>query len=160
MSRVELVNARLVHTGPLSLKLRDIDRRECEAFGHHPKRALRLGLRLSLNPLTVLIDGQPEAMLGVVPTSMIAGKGIVWMLGSDEIPKHRRDLALIGPRLMEWLARDMPHLENLVSIENEAAISFMKHLGFEVSGITERHGGLEFVPFKFDRAIQGVKVSG
>lgn len=98
--------------------------------------------------------------MGVVPLSLASGKGVVWMLGTNVVYEHRRDLALLGPRLLEMLTDQCSILENVVSSENRRAISFLRHLGFEVGGQTFVKGGMEFVPFRYARAIQGQRVHG
>ena len=53
---------------------------ECAVFKHTPRQALRLGLANSYLSFTVLIDGKPEAMFGVVTASLIEGSGTPWLL--------------------------------------------------------------------------------
>jgi hypothetical protein len=146
---VDIIHARPTHIGPIAVRMRAADRIEAEAMGHSPKGALRHGYRLSLKPLTVVVDGHPEAMMGVVPQSLMGGRGTVWMLGTDEIYRHPRELALLGPRILAGFLEECPILENIVAISNRRAISFIKHLGFNVDGATIMCGGVEFVGFKY-----------
>lgn len=160
MSHVDIINARPTHVGPIAVRMRDIDRRECRALGHEPKAALRSGLLCSLRPFTATVYGRAEAMMGVVPLSLASGKGVVWMLGTDAIYRHPRELALLGPRILELMTEQCAILENVVSTENFRAISYLRHLGFSVGGTTFFKNGLEFVPFRYERAIQGHRVHG
>lgn len=136
--------------------MREADRRECEALGRTPKEGLRLGLRMSLRPLTVMIEGRPEAMLGAIPVSMVGGKGLAWMLATPEVYHHPRAWALLTPRVIEDMLGTFRSLENIVSIENRKAIRFLTHMGFTVGWEMREHGGVQFVPFRLSRAIQAV----
>jgi ribosomal protein S18 acetylase RimI-like enzyme len=140
--------------------MRAIDRRECAALGHSPKAALRAGLLYSLKPYTALKDGRPEAMMGVVPQSLASGRGTVWMLGTDEVYTAARELALLGPQILTLMTDQCPILENVVSVDNVRAISFLRHLGFKVGGHSVVRNGVEFIPFRYERAIQGLRLAG
>lgn len=155
MSAVEIVPARLTHVGPVAARMREADRLECIALGRLPKEALRIGLRTSLKPLTVLIDGRPEAMLGVMPLSLIKGSGLAWMLGTEDLYRQKRALVTWGPEVLGWIADGLRDLSNIVSAENDRAIRFLRFLGFHVGGPVQVHGGVAFVPFHMkQRAIQ------
>jgi hypothetical protein len=152
--RVELVLARLTDVGPIASRMRAADRIECRALGRTPKEGLRIGLRMSLKPITVMIDGRPEAMLGAVPSSLIGGKALVWMLGTNELYRQARAFALLGPRVIADMLATFRELENIVSVDNAPAIRFLTHMGFHVGGTAQHHGGVAFVPFRLERAIQ------
>lgn len=138
--------------------MRAADKLECAALGRTPKDGLRSGLRDSLAPLTVLVDGRPEAMLGLVPDSLLKGSGIVWMLATDALYAQKRGLVSFGRDVLDWLAADFREIGNIVSAENERAIRFLRFLGFHVGGPIEVHGGVAFVPFRLERAIQAAAV--
>lgn len=138
--------------------MREADRLECAALGRTPKSALRMGLLTSLHPVTVKVDGRPEAMLGVMPLSLLGGTGVPWMLATDRMYECGRALVGLGPLIVDTMADDFRHLENIVAAENKRAIRFLRWLGFIVAGNAEIHGGVAFVPFHLSRqpAIQGV----
>lgn len=150
-ARTDLAPAKLTHIGPIATRLREMDRIECEAMGRTPKEALRTGLRMSMHPITVLIDGYPEAMLGVMPVSMISGRAIPWMLGTDKLFTQARAFATFGPLIVEEWLKIFRHLENLVAADNAPAIRLLSHLGFHVGGTMQIFGGVGFVPFHVDR---------
>jgi len=151
MARIDLVAARLTDCGPIASRMRAADRIECAALGRTPKEGLRIGFRMSLKPLTVLIDGRPEAMMGAVPVSLIGGTGLVWFLATDVVGDHARVFALLGPRIVaDWLST-FRELSNIVAVENTKAIRLLRHLGFMVGGKLEFHRGCAFVPFKLER---------
>ena len=113
-----------------------------------------MGLRMSLKPVTVLIDGRPEGMLGAVPMSMIGGKALVWMLGTDTLYRHPRGWALLAPRVIDDMLATFSRLENVVSADNHRAISFLAHVGFHVGGTVRNISGVDFVPFSIERPLQ------
>ena len=155
--RIELVNARLTHVGPIATRMREHDRIECQALGRTPKEGLRIGLRMSLRPLTVLVDGRPEGMMGAVPLSMIGGRAVAWMLGTPELYRHPRAWALLAPRVIEDMLGTFQSLENIVSLRNRSAIRFLTHMGFRFGDKVQERGGVEFVSFSLSRAIQAVE---
>jgi hypothetical protein len=102
---IELVPASPAHVGRIANRIRDIDRREAEAFGHSPKTALRLGIRASVLAWTAMLDGSPQAMFGVRPMSSIEGRGMAWFLATDAAFGCARDLLSIGPAVIEAMHR-------------------------------------------------------
>jgi hypothetical protein len=151
---IELVPASPAHVGRIANRIRDIDRREAEAFGHSPKTALRLGIRASVLAWTAMLDGSPQAMFGVRPMSSIEGRGMAWFLATDAAFGCARDLLSIGPAVIEAMHRRFHRLENWVSTENAAAIRMLGRWGFELGEQTMTVRGVEFRPFwKDDRGV-------
>jgi hypothetical protein len=151
--KIELKPARLVHTGPIAARIREMDRIECEALGKTPKAAIRWGLATSLSAYTAIGDGKPVAMIGVAAENMLEGRGTIWMLGTDDVFKSGRALMTYGPLLIEmWLER-FKVIENIVSIDNARAINLLQRLGFTIDITDVRiHGGVEFIPFWIERS--------
>lgn len=127
--------------------MRAEDVRECAAMGHGPKQALRMGLRASIVALTAMVDGRPEAMLGVAPINLMEDLGSPWMLGTDVVMDHGRELLAWGPGIVAGLHRYFARLENLVSADNGKAIRLLRRWGFEVADDVRLIGGVEFVTF-------------
>lgn len=152
---IELVPAKLTHVGPLATNMRAIDRLEAEAMGRTPKDALRIGLRTSLSSYTALEDGKPAAMMGVVSTSLLGARGLVWMLGTDGVFRHGRELVTIGPRIIGHWLETFAVLENVIATQNHRAIRLLVKWGAIVGGEVQTMRGVEFVPFRFERSIQG-----
>lgn len=148
---IELVAARLTHCGPISSRMREADRVECAALGRTPKEAVRLGLVSSIDPVAVLADGQPAAVFGVMPVSMISGEGVVWLLGTERFYDCRRAMLRIGPQIIAGMMRDFRSVSNIVSTDNVRAIRFLRWLGFSVSSEVETHRGVAFHPFSLSR---------
>ena len=143
--------AKVWHCATISARIRDIDRMECEAFGHTPKQSLRNGFWNSDRVWTATVDGRPEAMFGVVVQSALCGEGVPWMLGTDAIYRHGRELVLHGPSLVKALLESVPRLANMVSADNHAAIRLLRRWGFTIGGDRVLVGGIPFLRFEVCR---------
>lgn len=139
--------------------MRDADRRECEALGRSPKEALRMGLRTSLYALTAIEDtGEPTAMFGLNVASALTGTATPWLLGTDRIFMHSRELICTGSKLLKRWKSEYPCMENIVSADNDRAILLLKHWGAEIGRSEQMHGGVAFLTFRFP-AIQAVALA-
>lgn len=136
--------------------MRDIDRVEAVALGRSPKDALRSGLRCSYEAFTAKDDdGRPQAMMGVVPLSMIEGRAAVWFLGTDAVFGHARDLIAHGPFFIAHWLETFRRLENIVAVDNTKAIHLLRRWGFTLGDEPQMHRGVAFLPFHIERtAIQ------
>lgn len=144
---MRLVEADRAHIPFLAANMRPDDVAECAAFGRGPEAALRHGLGASLWALTAIVDDAPHAMMGVAPASMIEGRGVPWMLGTERIYAHARDLARHTPAILGEMLATFSRLENLVSARNVRAIRYLRHAGFELSADPVMVGGTAFVLF-------------
>lgn len=135
------------HVPVLADNMREADRKETGALGRTPHQALSRSLAASLWALTAIVDETPEAMLGVAPLNMIEGVGVPWMLGSEKIYDHARDLVRHGPKIIAEMERTFPLLENYVSSDNDRAIRFLRHWNWEISERQTNMGGVDFVHF-------------
>lgn len=121
---------------------------ESRALGYTPKQALRTGLRGSLIALTAKVDGRPEAMMGLTPISLIDGAGRPWMLGTDVIYRHGRELLTFGPGIIAAMRDSSRFLHNVVSADNGRAIRLLKRWGFAVGDEVTMIGGVPFLTFE------------
>lgn len=128
--------------------MRAADVIETTALGYSPKEALRIGLRGSLMTFTAKVDGKAEAMLGLTPVSLIEGVGRPWMLGSEEIYRHGREMLAFGPDIIAMFRDSSRTLQNVVSAENGRAIRLLKRWGFAVGDEVEMIGGVPFLTFE------------
>ena len=132
---------------PVSLApyLRQADRDECmAAAGHEPLTALRIGLQASLDPQTVLENGHPIAMFGVV--ELAPGVGSPWLLGSSRIEANWFQFARRSRDEFARLREPWPHLENVIDERNQLHVRWIQWLGFDlVERLTEY--GVEKRPF-------------
>lgn len=148
---IELVPAKPTHIGPIATRMRAADVEETAAMGRTPKQALRLGLRASIDCMTVLIDGRPEGMLGLYPKNALEGEGSPWMLGTDALYSRPRAWLTLFPRVLAIFSDSTPHLQNLIGAKNARAIQLLRRLGFEIGEEVTVIGGVEFVTFSLAR---------
>lgn len=149
---VDLIKATKAHISPIAENMREIDRVEVAAMGSSPHRSLRRGFQYSTEPMTIMVNGKPSGMFGVVPASLMEGRGFVWLLGTPCLYNHPRDWALLGPAVIDAMLKEFSVIENVVSTANIRAMAFLRHLGFEIETVPVLYGGIEFVAFR--RAIQ------
>ncbi len=148
MLNVDVVLARPSHVNRIANRMRDVDRQECEAMGHSPKQALRDGLFNSQKVWTALVDGEPEAMFGLVVNSALTGEGVPWFLGTDEVYRHGKALLSWGPGFVSIIRDSSPRASNLVSADNFKAIRLLGKWGFIVHPELEYHSGIAFRRFE------------
>jgi hypothetical protein len=148
---IELVPASLKHVGPIATRMRAADVEETGAMGRTPKQALRLGLRASVDCMTVLIDGRPEAMLGLTPKNLLEGEGMAWMLGTEAVYGNARAWLHLAPQMLQRWGDSTRRLVGLVGRKNARAIRLLRRLAFEVGEEVTVIGGVEFVAFSLDR---------
>ncbi|AHE52569.1 hypothetical protein [Sphingomonas sanxanigenens] len=147
MAEVRIVPARPRHVRRIAQAMRDADRRECAAIGLDPRAALRRGLAGSALCRTALVDGEPEAMFGLVVRSAVAGEGMPWLLGTDRVMAQGRALLALGPGAIAEMQAVTPRLANRVAVENGRAIRLLRRWGFVVEDTAREVGGVMFLPF-------------
>lgn len=144
---IQLVPASPAHVGRIANRMRGVDRRECAAFGRVPKESLRLGLRSSVLAGTALLDGKPIAMFGLTPASIIEDVGRPWLLGTDDVPRCARALLTGASSLIGQMHARFRRLENVVAVDNAAAIRMLRRWGFTVESEVMVIGGVEMHAF-------------
>jgi hypothetical protein len=144
---VRLVEAAEAHIPFLAANMRSADVTECAALGRRPASALTNALKSSLWALTAIVDGEPHAMMGVTSRSMVEAVGVPWMLGTERVYDHARDLVRYAPVIIAEMHLTFDRLENLVSNDNHRALRFLRHVGFEICPDAINVGGTSFVHF-------------
>jgi hypothetical protein len=127
-----------------------MDRLECGAMGCSPKQGLRASFFASSEAWTALVDGRPNAMFGLVVMSAIGGEALPWMLGTDEIYRHPREMIRWGVPILRRWADSSPHLSGLVSADNARAIRLLRKWGFAIGEDASEMGGVPFVSFIYE----------
>lgn len=145
---MRLVEASPSHIPFLAEHMRSADVMECTAIGRSPQEALSTALRSSLWALTAIVDDEPHAMLGVTSRNMIEGVGVPWMLGTERVYDHGRDLLRYSPQILAEMHASFPVLENLVSADNVRALRYIRRVGFEFRLEPHIIGGIAFVHFR------------
>ena len=111
--------------------LRPQDVAEIAALGRTPREAL-LDAASSCGVLvfTVFVDGRAAGIFGAMATD-IPGVGAIWMLGTNNLLKVRREFAIEGARWIDFFNAVYPILTNFVDERNEVSIRWLERLGFE-----------------------------
>lgn len=137
----------------LHTRLRRSDVEEVYASNHHdPYSALCLSYSRSLVCLTVVYSGVPVAMFGINADNLIGNKAVIWLLGTDELTKHRIRFARHSKRFVDMFLEMYPMLFNYVHDDNKESIVWLRRIGAKI-GYPEPYG-LEnelFRPFSFER---------
>lgn len=143
-----LVEADASHIPYLAAHMRPADVAECAAMGRRPESALVNAVKSSLWAVTAIVDDRPHAMLGVASRSMMGSVGVPWMLGTERVYDHARDLVRHAPAIIAEMHQTFDHLENMVAAGNNRAIRFLRHVGFEICDVPINVGGTAFVHFR------------
>ena len=112
--------------------LRAEDQAEVLALGVEPVPALLNGVVTAREAWTWRDDGRIICMAGVSPLSLIGQTGVPWLLGSPLVVQHRRAFMVETRRMVaHWLTL-FPVLRNAVDARYDAAIRWLRWLGFTV----------------------------
>lgn len=131
----------------VAVMMREIDALECRVFGHTPYEGLKLGVTQSAVSWTVEIDGWPEVILGVVPVSLVGGRGRPWLLGTPSAYKARRAFLSMAPEYVAKMEALFPRLDNLIAQRNRTSIRWLQWLGFVVEGKAVHYRGEPMLRF-------------
>lgn len=103
----------------------------------------------SLECQAVVIDGTVEAIYGLAHGG--GEYNIPWMLGSEEVMRHKRQLLTWGrATLRYWADRyDLPLRNHVLGI-NRAHVNWLRHIGCTLHGV-QMCGPLNssFIPFEY-----------
>ena len=117
----------------LSKSLRYEDKREVEALGHTPEKALALGFGSS-SICRSIIDkhGTPVGVYGVIPLSDKIGQ--IWMLGSPGLIKIKTAFLKQSRSEVEGMNSMYPHLCNFIDSRNDIHLKWIRWCGFKIIG--------------------------
>lgn len=112
--------------------LRPEDRVEVITLGLDPVDGLLQSLIGAREAWTYRADGRIVCMAGITPLSLIGRTAVPWLLGSELVIQHRRAFMAETRRMVaHWLTL-FDALLNVVDARYEAAIRWLRWLGFEV----------------------------
>lgn len=127
----ELLPVEAWHIDHVAAHLRPEDAAEIwassRATGH---RALTRGAATAVRAWTGLVDGEPVAVAGVSPASMVCGVGVPWMLATPAIERVERPFLRLSRPVVEAMHEAAPELVNFVDNRNERAHRWLAWLGF------------------------------
>jgi hypothetical protein len=113
--------------------MREEDKDECRAGGYTPFDAISLSYENSIVSYTLLTpEGVPAAILGVSPSPLSPKFGLIWMLGTDDIRKHKFTFLRNCKPFLDTLYDElgMECLYNYTYAANSLHHSWIRWLGF------------------------------
>ena len=141
----------IAHVGS---QLRAADLAEIQAAhgtGVDPQRIVLQAARASDLALAAIAhDGEPIALLGVAPISLVSGEGAPWMLGTERVFQEPRAALLLGRRMTTAWAERYRLLQNWVDARNALSIRWLRKIGFTIHP-AEPHGALGLPFHRFTR---------
>lgn len=147
---IEVVVATQEHAAAMAPVMRQEDAEEVVALGMSPIEALSYSLAASRIAHTALIDGKPAAMWGACPESLLGEKALLWMLGTDHVPRNAKALLRMSRAFVAHIQAQYPILECFVDMRYHAAVRWVAWLGFEHAG-TATINGMPFVAYQRKR---------
>lgn len=128
---IEIVDAESQHVRPIAMYMRAEDRREIKRFNNRtPIRAMAESERYSAMKWTVLEDGTPIAMFGVVEMALnpLTDEGVIWFLGTDRVREHPREFLVYGIKYVKIMLTVFKSLTNVIDCDNLLAIRYARKL--------------------------------
>lgn len=77
--------------------------------------------------------GEPVAIFGAGPLSLLSDIGVPWMLGTERMFDFPRELLADGRRWVGAMLQDFSELANYVDVRNDLSVRWLKRLGFSFS---------------------------
>lgn len=147
MPTARLVPALREHIQPVCDHVRQKDADEIYAVGGWTVReCLEWGFDNSLYVSTILMDGEPVAILGVTPYTLTSQIGVPWLIASTKTAEIPVQFLRISRRYVKAIVMQFPRLINYVDERHSEAIRYLEAVGFEVSE-PEPYGHLN-LPFR------------
>lgn len=111
--------------------LRAEDKREIINYGLTPERAIYASYRITLEPMTVLIDDKIAAVYGC-SGAPICDVGKPWVLTTALCDDYPLQFALFYRQEVRKMLVRFPVLENIVDATHEKAIKLLELIGFTI----------------------------
>lgn len=110
--------------------MREQDVIELNAVGHTPESAIIEGMQCSDYVTIGAIDDDVCCVFGLRIRDILGGNGVPWLLGTDNIVKHRRTFIPHSHQVVRDMLNICPNLENYCWVGNTVSIRWLKKLGF------------------------------
>ena len=131
MAEITILPATREDADALYLAMRTADYAECEAYGQSSVlEGVRESVSGSTHAWTARADGELLACFGVAPLSFLTGVGSPWLLGTDVLNRHPRELMSKARKYLPFMLGIFPHLINFVHVDNARSIRWLSRLGF------------------------------
>ncbi|WP_151748948.1 phage protein Gp13 family protein [Acinetobacter oleivorans] len=113
--------------------LRPADQEELKAyFSDNYDWIVKTCVKGSRDAWSVVVNGKLLFICGVGLTSLIGNIGCPWLLGTTHIKKYPIEFVKQSRSILREMLANYDALKNHVYIKNDAAIRFLKHLGFSI----------------------------
>lgn len=111
--------------------MRDQDVAEVWASSHQtPMEALMTGWNDSEYSVVITVNKKPAAMVGILRRDVLSGIGIVWVLGTDEIVRYKKQFLIHSKAVINELLTLSPKLYNYVHVKNTVSVEWLRRTGF------------------------------
>lgn len=127
---IRVVPATTEHAERMAPVMRKEDSTEVLALGYSPLEALHSAVKESMIAEAALLGEDVVAMWGAIPQTQLGHKALMWMLGTDLVPKHPRELLRGSKSFVEHIQSKYPLLECLVDKRYEKAVRWIEWMGF------------------------------
>lgn len=154
---IEYLPAEPAHAASIAPRLRVADLNETQAAtGKPPEAALLASIEASTVAKTIVIDGVPEGLFGVVEVNPLVG--VVWAVGTDAVVRLHKRAYRIGTAWLGELHDRWPVLINYIDSRNSVHIRWLQRMGAEFIGIEPEYG-FERRPFLLFRHLHNVRTN-
>lgn len=144
---INIRRAKVADAVALAPRLRDADRAELKAaLGMAPEVSLPIAVRQSPYVWAAEDEEGAQGLFGLDPVKGYPDFGIVWLVTSDAIWRHRRELQRLTPEWLDTMHGICPLLGNHIDARNTVHIRWLKRMGFSFLQTHERFG-VERRPF-------------
>lgn len=125
-------NSKLSEVFNLAPRLREDDKKECEALGQSGVQALRDGVQKSFYKKSIYNEqGLLIGMMGASTKYLPKGYAAIWFLGSNESENYPISFVKEGKKLIKEILKSYSIL-NYVYSENRTHIEYLKRIGLTV----------------------------
>jgi RimJ/RimL family protein N-acetyltransferase len=152
--------AKLTDPAILAKKMRVADVKEIWASHRaKPLEALMYAFTVKKHKTFSIIGTKEEqviGMFGVVPCPFHYGKGIAWLLSSDELLNHTKQFLKECPKWIDDMQQGYDTLYNYVHIDNKVSIRWLKYFGFVITKELP-YGHAQEMFYHFERNTNEIK---
>lgn len=116
-------------------RIRPEDLQELDLHDIKPVDALTMGFVDSLQPLTVIVNGSPVAMFGIVPVgdkNPSLANPSVWLLGTQDLFTIKVPFLRQSRAWLNHIQKPFPCCGNWVDSRNTMHCRWLRWLGFEI----------------------------
>ncbi len=139
----EVVDAQLVHVGPVASDLEQATLDTFRTIGVRPRAGLRRLLDVSAYCRAALLDGKPVALWGVMGPEL-ATCGEAWLSITNRARAERKQIVRLARRELRAMLATKVMLVSSVLCNDARGKRFAEFLGFDCSDREEVAGGIPF----------------